>query len=248
MNKLKRKLTKGESVIGTWCEIPSPEFINVLAKAGLDFVIIDMEHGAMDFMTVGRMVMAADADNCAAIIRVSTNDDSAILRALEIAPQGIIVPHIESVNDRVKAVEYAKFAPLGKRSLNPFTRAGGYHSHPNFTNEQNKNILLSLLVEGENGIEKLHEIIDENIDIIYIGTYDISLVLGVPGDVTNKKVLITLEKMVKTIRQKGKVVGCMFHDEKELAYFKKIGIQFLCYKVDTAVVFDEFQKMKNLIK
>ena len=59
---LKERLRKGEFILGTWCEIPSPELINVLAKAGLDFVIIDMEHGAMDFTTCSRMVIAAQVE------------------------------------------------------------------------------------------------------------------------------------------------------------------------------------------
>ncbi len=247
MNKLKEKLSIGKNVLGTWCEIPSPEFINVLAKAGLDFVIIDMEHGTMDFTTASRMVMAAQAEGCSAIIRVSRNGESEILRALEIAPQGIIVPHIESPADTTKALSYTKFPPVGTRSYNPFTRAGGYHTSAENPKEQNTDVLLSLIVEGKKGIHNLEKIVDENVDSIYIGTYDISMALGIPGDVKNKKVTKTLEKMVKTITRKGKVAGCMFHDENELTYFKSIGIQFLCYKADTSVIFDEFQKIRSLL-
>lgn len=247
MNSLKVKLTEQKFVMGTWCEIPSPEFINVLAKAGLDFVIIDMEHGAVDFSTASKMVMAADADGCAPLIRVAKNDESDILRSLELAPQGVIVPHIQSANDRAAAVKYTKFPPVGQRSLNPFTRAGGYHADKNYTEEQNKKTLLALLVEGEEGIKNLDKIIDDNTDIVYIGTYDISMALGLPNDIKNKKVIAILKKMVTTIKKRNKVAGCMFHDVKELDFFKSIGIQFLCYKVDTSVVFDEFERMKQLL-
>lgn len=247
MSLLKTKLANNKFVVGTWCEIPSPELVNVLAKAGLDFVIIDMEHGAMDFATASKMVMAADADQCAPLIRVATNDESPILRALELRPQGIIVPHIQSASDRKKAVTYSMFPPLGQRSLNPFTRAGGYHPQAGYTKEQNTKLLLSLIVEGKEGIENLETIIDKSTDVIYIGTYDISQALGLPNDVTNKRVLSVLKKAVKIIRQKNKVAGCMFHNAEELALFKSLGIQFLCYKVDTGVIFDEFQAIKNLI-
>src|SRR5579872_3926810 len=106
MKSLKKKLADNEFVIGTWCELPSPEFINVLAKTGLDFVIIDMEHGAVDISVASKLLMAAEADGCSPLIRVAKNDESAILKALEIAPQGIIVPHIATVADRKKAVSY----------------------------------------------------------------------------------------------------------------------------------------------
>lgn len=247
MNKLKEKLAKGKIVLGTWCEIPSPEFINVLATAGLDFVIIDMEHGAMDFATTGEMTMAAQVEKCSVLIRVARNDESDILRALELAPEGIVVPHIETVQDSKKAIQFTKYPPVGMRSLNPFTRAGSYHTTPTYTTSQNENNIVSLIVEGKKGIANIEKILDKNIDVIYIGTYDISTVLGVPGEIKHKKVLNTLETLVKKIRKQGKIAACMFHDEEELAYFKRIGIQMICYKVDTAVVYDSFSKIKRSI-
>lgn len=241
---LKEKLKKGKFVFGTWCEIPSPELINVLGKAGLDFVIIDMEHGPMSFTDCSRMVVAAEVEGCSPIVRVSRNDESDILRALEVAPQGIIVPHIETVEDRESAVKYIKFWPFGSRSLNPYTRAGGYQVIPGFTKSQNKNLLTCLIIEGENGIANIEMIIDSpDVDAIYIGTYDISMSLGIPGDTKNPKVLKILEKLVKMIIKKKKFAGTLFHDEGELKYLKKIGVQLLCYKVDTGVIFDVFNRI-----
>ncbi len=246
---LKKRLENGEIVIGTWCEIPSPETINILAKAGLDFVIIDMEHGSMDFYLAAKMVMAADADGCAPLIRVPRNDESDILRALEIAPQGLIVSHIESVEDRTKAISYIKFPPVGKRSLNPYTRAGNYRSDKEFTSLENKRTLSVLIIEGANGIKNIENIInDKNVDVVYIGAYDISATLGIPGDTKNPRVTETIKNLVKTIKKRGKIAGCLFHDNKELSFFTKIGIQFLCYKVDSSVLFDEFNRIKKLTK
>jgi len=241
---LKEKLYKGLSVIGTWCEVPSPEVINILAKAGLDFVIIDMEHGAMDFKIASDMIMAAESDNCSPIIRVSRNDESDILRALEIAPKGIIVPHIESVKDKNKAISYIKFSPLGVRSLNPYTRAGSYQSSKDFTKKQNENILSILIVEGKKGIAQLDKIIDDkSVDVIYIGAYDLSVALNIPGDTKNTIIVNMLKNIVKKAKKKNKIIGYMFHDKDEYFALKQLGIQFLCYKVDTAVIFDAFRKI-----
>lgn len=240
---LKNILHSGKKVIGTWCEIPSPEVINVLAKAGMDFVIIDMEHGVMDFNLAAKMVLAAEVENCTPLIRVPVNNESEILRALETGAAGIIIPHIESKEDGLKAINYTKYAPIGNRSLNPYTRAGSYHSYRGFTREQNEKTLIGLIIEGKDGIRNFEKIIDnDNIDIIYIGTYDISSMLGIPGDTKNPLVLNTLKKLVKVIIKKNKVAGCLFHDKEELKIFQEIGIQFLCYKVDTAILFDEVRR------
>lgn len=248
ITSLKQKLQSGKTVIGTWCEIPSPEFINVLAKAGMDFVIIDMEHGAMDYELAGKMVMAAEVEGCSSLIRVPMNNEPTILRALEVAPEGIIVPHVDTEKERKRVINAVKFPPIGNRSLNPFVRAGGYHSKPNFTEEENKRTLSGILVESFEAIKNIERIVnDENLDIVYMGSYDISAALGCPGDTKNPKVLATLKKLAKVIRRKKKIAGCLFHTKEDLEFFKDIGVTFLCYKVDTAIVFDAVQKGLKLL-
>lgn len=245
---LKNKLADGKTVLGTWCEIPSPEFINVLAKAGLDFVIIDMEHGSCDFEQAGKMVVAAQVEGCSPIIRVPANSESAILRALELGTEGVIVPHVESAQERKRIIDAIKFPPIGIRSLNPYVRAGGYKSTPNFTKEQNKNTLSAILVESLQGIENIEEIIDDDyLDVVYMGSYDISAALGIPGETRNPKVTEVLKKMTKIITKSKKTAACLFHNSDDLRFFKKIGVKFLCYKVDTGIVFDEIQRIKKLI-
>jgi 4-hydroxy-2-oxoheptanedioate aldolase len=244
---IKQKMKDGKFVLGTWCVLPSASVINVIAKAGLDFVIIDMEHGPMDYKTAQEMIMAAESEGCEAIIRVPRNDESDTLRALDIGASGIIVPHIENVGDRRNAVSYSKFSPVGNRGFNPYIRAGQYHgvSHTYFE-EQNKRILLCIILEGINALKNLEHIIsDPEIDAVYIGTYDLSVALGVPGDVSNKKVIKALEASVIRIRDKGKSAGCMVHNVDDLKRFKEIGIQFITYKVDTAIIYESFSEMKR---
>lgn len=244
---IKQKLKEGKFVLGTWCVLPSPSVVNILAKAELDFVIIDMEHGAMDYKIAQEMIMAAESDGCEAIIRVPKNDESDILRALDIDPSGIIVPHIENIEDCNKVVTFSKFAPIGNRGFNPYVRAGSYHGVTyTFFSEQNKKILLCIIVEGINALNNLEQIISNpEIDVVYIGTYDLSVVLGVPGDVKKPKVINALETAVKTIKSKGKCAGCLVHNVDELKYFKKIGIQFITYKVESGIIYQSFNEIKK---
>jgi 4-hydroxy-2-oxoheptanedioate aldolase len=244
---IKEKLKNQECVLGTWCEIPSPMLVNVLAKAGLDFVIVDMEHSVMNFSIAQDMIMAAGAEGKEAFVRVPGNNNSDILRALDCGSAGVIVPHVESAIDRDLVVTYSKFPPQGDRGFNPYIRSGGYHSvGKEYFSEQNKKTLLILIVEGQNGLMNLEAIVDHpDVDVIYVGTYDLSVALGVPGDVKNPKVLKTLEEMVKKIRAANKAAGCMIHSLEDLKYFKKIGIQFITFKTDTAIIYDAFKQMKE---
>lgn len=246
---LKQRLKKGEYVLGTWCEIPSPVTINIMAKAGLDFVIIDMEHGAMDYKIAQEMIMAAEAEGCEAIVRVPFNDESSILRALDIGATGIIVPQIESREERDKVIKSSKFAPIGNRGFNPYIRSGSYNGgNLNYVKEQNERVIVGIIIEGKNGIENLEEIISHpEIDVVYIGTYDLSVVLGVPGDINNKLVQDILSEMVIKINEKGKSAGCMIHNLDDLKNFKELGIKFITYKTDTAIMYDSFNRMKKEI-
>jgi 2-keto-3-deoxy-L-rhamnonate aldolase RhmA len=81
---LKDELKKGSFVLGTWCDLPSPSIVNVLTRAGLDFVIVDLEHGPMDYKIAQEMIMAAECEGKEALIRVSHLCESEILRALDI--------------------------------------------------------------------------------------------------------------------------------------------------------------------
>lgn len=245
---LKEKLRQGKTLLGTWCEVPSAEFINVLAKAGMDFVIIDMEHGAMDYELAGRMVMAAEVEGCYPIIRVPINHETIIMRALEVNAEGIIVPHIETAQERKRVVEAVKFPPIGSRSLNPYVRAGGYRSSPGFTKEQNERTIVAILVESLKGIKNINSIVDDkNLDIVYMGSYDISSALGLPGQTSHPKVASVLEKLCKVITAKNKTASCLFHSEDDLRFFKKIGAKFLCYKVDTGIVVEAVERVRKML-
>jgi 4-hydroxy-2-oxoheptanedioate aldolase len=202
----------------------------------------------MDYRVAGQMVMAAEVEGCGSIIRVPDNTEAAILRALEVAPDGVIVPHVQSARERKHAIGCMKFPPYGIRSLNPFVRAGGYHVEKNFTKDQNDKTVAAILVEGIRGIRDIAKIADDPmLDLIYMGSYDISLALGVPGETNHPKVIKTLKDMTRTITRKKKVAGCMFHDKNDLKFFTGIGVKFLCYKVDTSIVFDEIQSVRKLL-
>ena len=83
MSILKKRMLNGECVFGTWTMIPSPTVTDVLARTGIDFVVIDLEHGSISWETAENMVLAAKLSNCQPIIRVGDDEENTILHALE---------------------------------------------------------------------------------------------------------------------------------------------------------------------
>jgi len=245
---IKQKIKKGECVYGTWCLIPSPEVINVIAQSGLDFVFIDMEHGSVnDYTNVGRMIMASQVEGCSAIVRVPKLQEDYMLKALDLFPNGIVVSHIETSSQAYHFVRYSKYHPKGDRGYSPFTRSGGYNFKQNYTVDENERLLNIAIVESFDGLDNLIEICSvPDIDVIYIGVYDISVSLGIPGQVKDKKVLDILEECCKIIKESGKAIGCMYHDKAEHDYLKSIGVTMFAYSVDTSILYEGYKDVKHL--
>ena len=248
---MKRRLKKGEYVLGTWGDIPSPTVFNILGASGLDFAIIDMEHGPFTMESAENCVRALDSENRSPIIRVPKNDEAYIVNALDVGAHGIIVPHVDSTKDVEDAISSIKYHPVGKRGFTPYTRAGGYSKDnlEKHAETENKETMIILIIEGKKGIENLDKILEyKNIDVIYIGQYDLSQAIGMPGKVQHPKVIDFMKQNVDKIRDKGVAAGTLAHDLKELEMLKKLGFQFITYFVDCAVLYHSYNDIVKKFK
>ena len=140
---LKERLRGGETVIGTFSGIPSPSLVEAIGYSGIDFVVIDAEHGPVEIQTAENIVRAAEITGMAPIIRVPDNESHLILRALDIGAHGVQVPHVSTREEAELAIESSKYHPQGKRGLSPFTRAGKYGlAAENHALRNNENIIV----------------------------------------------------------------------------------------------------------
>jgi len=250
---IKTRLKQGEVVNGPWCTLASPSVINVIASVGLDFVIIDMEHGPHSFETVEDMIRAAETENCAPLVRVAKNDEALILNALDIGAHGVVIPHIESKEDAELAISHAKYHPLGKRGFSPFTRAGRYslRNVQNHSKLQNERILVMLILEGKKGIDNLDDILSienirEKIDVIYIGAYDLSQAVGFPGQVDHPEVRKNLEICIRKIKESGIAAGgYVAKNRQDMSWMVNMGMQFITLLPDCTILFHAFESLYN---
>lgn len=246
---LKQKLRTGEVVFGPWCVLSSPSVINVIASTGVDFVIIDMEHGPHDFETVEDMIRAAEVVDCAPLVRVATNDETFILKALDLGAAGVIVPHVETKEDAELAIDYAKYHPIGRRGFSPFTRAGGYSLEgvSKHATRQNERTILILLIEGIGGLNHLDDILSiddlsSKIDGIYIGAYDLSQSLGLPGEVDHPLVKNAMAEMVSKTKSKGIASGgYVAKDENDITWMREMGMQIITLLPDCTILYHAFK-------
>ena len=236
MSFLKKRMLNGECVFGTWTMIPSPTVADVLGRTGLDFLVIDLEHGSISWETAENMVLAAKLSNCQPIIRVGDDNENTILHALETDCQALMVPHVKTFESAEKISKYARYSPLGTRGLSPYTRCHDY-THEELASSMIRHAedtLVGILVEGIEGIKNLEKIVkSDGIDLIYLGMYDISQAVGRPGELEHPDVIKQLEYCLNVIKKAGKLSGTFARDMKACLSFKNMGFSFVAYVADS---------------
>ena len=247
MKTLKEKLYNKEQQFGTWCILRCPEVVSVLTKSGLDYVLIDFEHSPVSVETAQKMVMAAHAEGKYAVSRVGKLEEVEILRSLDINSDGIIIPHIESLDDINTALSYVKYYPKGNRGYSPYTFAGGYCVQNDYTQNANQNVLFGIIIESKKGIDNLDEILSSpDLDLVYLGAYDISISLGLPGLINHPDVVKFLDYCTEKIKKAGKIVGAMYHTKENYERFTKQGVDFLVYKVDSLMINESLRDIRTV--
>jgi 4-hydroxy-2-oxoheptanedioate aldolase len=234
-NLLKRKLAAGGTAVGTWCMLPSSFTVDVIASAGMDFVVIDMEHGAMSYQTAEEMVRAAEAHGCQPVVRVGEGTDADILHALEIGSNAVLVPHVSTAAEARRVAAAARYAPEGSRGLSPYTRNHGY-THVGLAESMraaNENVLVGVLVEGREGLKNLASIARvKGLDVVYLGVYDLSQSLGVPGRLDHPKVMAAVETCARLLGRAGKVFGTFTNDLGMARELIRRGVRFVAHGSD----------------
>ena len=248
---IKEKLKKGEIVVGPFVIIPSVTMVDTLGFSGMDFCILDTEHGPLSIETANELVIASHATGISPIIRVGSKEEWPILRALDIGSDRVQVPQINTKSDAEKVINAAKYSPLGNRGVSIFTRAGKYFSSEgkNHTDEQNDKTMVIVHIEGEEGLNNLDSIMEVNgIDVLFLGPYDISQSLGVPGDVRNPIVEKALKEASINARDNGRVVGSYAKDIEMAKWLIDQGVQYLSVNVDATIYMQACENIAKQLK
>jgi 4-hydroxy-2-oxoheptanedioate aldolase len=216
--------------------LPSGFVVDVIARTGVEFVVIDLEHGTMSYETAEQMVRAAQLHHCQPIIRVGDDHENTILRALETGCKAVMVPHVAAVEAAERIVQAARYAPAGKRGLSPYTRCHGY-THEGLAESMARHAeetLVGILVEGQQGIANLPDIARvPGIDLIYLGMYDISQSVGLAGQLEHPKVMAQLETCFTAIQAGKKLAGTFSRDIAACRRFRDMGFHFVAYVADS---------------
>jgi 4-hydroxy-2-oxoheptanedioate aldolase len=249
IKKFKQKIQDKEPVYGPFMKTGDPAFVEATGYAGFDFAILDMEHGPTTLQTIQNNVRAAQIAKMLPIVRVRDRMPESVGQALDIGAGGIQIPQITTPEEAENAVLAAKFFPMGERGVCRYVRAAGYSSteRNRYFSEANETLLI-LQLEGKKAIANLNEILEvKGYDILFIGPYDLSQSLGIPGDVTNSAVIELIKQIVKEARLKNVVVGTFLETIDDLNLWKALGMQYFCYNVDVGIYFEACKQIRSAL-
>ena len=250
VNSLKDKLKKGHSVIGIWSIIPSLILSEIIGMAGIDFQIFDMEHGVYDLPAIENSVRASESVGCSTLVRVAGSDLFSIQSCLDIGVSGVIVPQISNYESALTSVKYMKYYPAGSRGFNPFTRGGNYGMDSKENSKLNNDYgLTSIIIENIEAYKQLDQILTiPDLDMVYLGVYDMSVAMGCKGDMNNPLLSEFVRTSVYKIHKMGKVAGVMVKSKNEIEMYLEMGAKFLVYGVDTFVIQSKMVDIVNEFK
>jgi 4-hydroxy-2-oxoheptanedioate aldolase len=247
-NRLKEKLHTQKFAVGPFLKLPSPAVVEIMGLSGFDYVIVDCEHGPLNVLAAEDMVRAAHLTGIAAVIRVTENNPAMISRALDIGADAVQVPQVSCRADAEKVVKAAKFSPEGERGVCRFVRAAGYTSieKSEYFKKANRDTMVIIHIEGQEGIKNLDDILEvDGIDIVFIGPYDLSQSLGLPGQVNNPEVEKKMVEVINKAAAKGKWVGTFVDDVETGHKWINLGVQYISYSVDVGIIYEACKKTVN---
>jgi 4-hydroxy-2-oxoheptanedioate aldolase len=237
-NLLKKKLREGKTCFGTFVRL-GPAATEILGYGGWDFAVIDMEHGVFDFPFVEQCIRAARCSGVTSLVRIPEPTPSNIMRAVDAGAEGVQVPQVESAETAQIVSRAARYFPEGNRGLCSFVRAAGYSASPpeEHIPSSNREVLTVIHIEGERAVREIESIIETpGLDVIFLGPWDLSQSLGVPGKTKDPRVIELMEKVIALCKKKGVVSGTFVRFVDEAKYWIDLGVQYMMLSTDAGLL------------
>lgn len=235
MTKLKEKLKSKEVCIGSWITLAHPAIAEIMAKAGFDWLAVDLEHSVITIREAEELIRVIDLCGVVPLVRLSANDPVQIKRVMDAGAHGVIIPMVNSAVEAEKAVSAVRYPPRGSRGVG-LARAQGYGScFEKYKEWINQESIVIVQVEHIKAVENLDAILSvEGVDGFIVGPYDLSGSLGIPGQFDHELMIEAMSKIKTFMRSSSKIPG--YHvvepDVDQLQQYVREGYRFLAYSVD----------------
>lgn len=235
----KTKLAQSELTIGSWITLGHTAIAEIMAAAGFDWLVLDMEHSVLELSEVQTLIQVLDGRQCPVIVRLTSNHPDQIKRVMDAGATGVMVPMIKSATDAQAAVDAVYYPPRGQRGVG-LARAQGFGaSFSAYREWLEQNAVIVAMIEHIDAVNAIDAILAvPDIDAYIIGPYDLSGSMGRPGDLQHPDVQAAIERIRKAGDRAKKPGGIHVIEPDPDALQQRIqsGFNFLGYSLDIRIL------------
>jgi len=231
----KAKIVRGQATIGSWITLGHPAIAEIMARAGFDWLVIDLEHSTISVESAGELIRVIDLCGVVPLVRLTSNHPDQVKRVMDAGAHGIVVPMVNSRAEAERAVAAVHYAPQGNRGVG-LARAQRYGpGFQDYLEWQKDGPIVIVQVEHSDAVERLDDILTvPGVDGFIVGPYDLSCSLGIPGQFEHADFLSAMERIRATAQRLSVVSGLhvVEPDGERLVQAMGEGYRFIAYSVD----------------
>lgn len=230
MTDFRSRVRSGETLIGVFSDLASPLAAELTGKAGFDWTIVDLEHGAATEADLLGLLYAVGSTSMAPLVRVPSAERLRVGRALDLGAAGIMLPQLQSAADVREAVTYLRYPPVGARGVALRTRGAdmGALGHADVVRVVNERLVGIVQIEAATMVADADEIAAmEEVDVLFVGPADLSHNLRLPGRFDEPVYQDALRTVVAACNRHGKSAGILIYDPAAFQPHHDLGFRFI---------------------
>lgn len=234
MKNIKSRIQKGETLLGCWLNLGSSIAAEIVASAGFDWVLIDLEHGSGGENEVISQLQAIGNTGSAAFVRIEGLNAHRTQRVLDFGSEGIMCPHIGNEDQAKKLVSGMRYTPLGTRGVAKMVRATNFGIHfETYVKQANDTLVGLAQIESKLALSNLDSIAAvDGIDVLFIGPADLTMDMGIFGQFDHPDFIDAIKKTVCAAEKYHKAVGILIFNPDDFSKYHDLGIRLIACGAD----------------
>ena len=237
LKKLRNKLKSNEPIYGLWVTLESPSITEMAVSIGMDWVLIDAEHGHLDWKDISAHISVAIRSDTVVIVRIAERSTALSKRALDIGADGIMIPWMESVEEVEKAVRDCNYPPEGRRGIGGERATAWGQCLKEHTAEANENVLVIPMIESIDAVPNVANMCKvDGIEIFFFGPADFSSTAGFRGQWEGPGIAEKILELKNIIKDNGKYCGVVSTSNQNLTDRLNQGFQMLAIGTDSGLM------------
>jgi 4-hydroxy-2-oxoheptanedioate aldolase len=236
---LRRRILAGDATVGAFLNLGSLAAAELVARAGYDWVVIDLEHGMGTEADLHAQLLAVQGTPTTAVVRVPSSERLRVGRALDMGADGLMIPRLETPDEVADTLRWMRYPPAGIRGVALPNRGGGYGEigHADLAATVNDRVLGVFQVESAEAVAASGSLASiEGVDVLFVGPADLSHSMGIPGRFDEPAFVAALDAVVAACRASGKAAGILLKDSSGVAAARAQGFSFIGVGSDGAFV------------